>query len=60
MTPEVHLLYTLLANHPRDGREIANIGRRSGHATDVSTGRGRRLGRLAVRRPQPAGAPSHS
>jgi len=60
MTPEVHLLYTLLANHPADGRELANIGKRSGHATDISTGRGRRFGRLAVRRSQPAGAASHS
>jgi hypothetical protein len=60
MTPEVHLLYSLFANHPADGRELANIGRRGGHATDGSTGRGRRLGRLAVRRTPPAGAPAHS
>ena len=60
MTPEVNLLYSLFANHPADGRELAAIGKRSGHASDVSTGRGRRLGRIAVRRSGPASAPSHS
>jgi hypothetical protein len=55
MTPEVNLLYSLFANHPADGRELAHIGGRGVHATDVSTGRGRWLGRIA-RRPRVAGA----
>jgi hypothetical protein len=50
MTPEVNLLYSLFANHPADGRELANIGKRRGHPADVATDRGRRLGRFGSRR----------
>jgi hypothetical protein len=60
MTPEVNLLYSLFANHPAEGREIANIGKRRGHGADASTGGSRRLGRIGVRRARTASAPSSS
>jgi hypothetical protein len=60
MTPEVNLLYSLFANHPADGRELSNIGKRGSYDSPVSARRGRRLSRLALRRSQPVSTPSHS